>query len=166
MFSTLKNIKDFFEDKTGFTINRLTDKLKIVGTSNGLTIPVYHELITGYPLARQFPVIGILPARTEFSEEIENHSFDRKHRVAIVVINGGTQEKQIQDELMLYSDAIVNILQKDPTLNSRIVYTFVSSVDYGEMIQTQKGRETIQAMTVELVLIPKMKTDEIENTGN
>lgn len=161
MYSTVNSIKSFLEDTSGFTVNRLKDKLTAIGTLYSVTIPTYASLIAGYPTSKQYPQIGILPINVSYNEDLGNPAFRKAHRVAIAIINAGTQEKEIQDQLMWYCEAIENLINLTPNLVNRVIYSEVTGIDFGEMISNQKSRLTLQVATIELKIFPQVRADEI-----
>lgn len=165
MRQNLQNVVDFFNDTTGFSVNRLVDQLALVSTEYGIDIPVPVVIKPHFVKDNQYPFVSVVPARTSYDKEQVNPIFRKTHQMNILVGFSELNYDRLTAVILGYSQAVEHLLLADPTLNGRCVDAGLVDIDYTLVVTNPETKKILMSAQMLLEVRPLQRADEIDITN-
>jgi len=152
MMEVLTDFKDYLT-----TSNLYLNKVNSVASDLSVTLPGtatrrWSFLDTYFDKSRQYPSIMILPSkktkeRKYYQEPVVNEKiFD----IDVFVMHKGSDPETLQNQVMCYVEAIVELIEDDQTCGSRFLWANDGDIDYTDMVQSERQGQFLYTIPVHI----------------
>ena len=147
MEDVLDGVKAYFDAN-------LVTTLVAIETARSVTIPrIAGDITVRTDLSMQYPMMSIIPrsAEHDYGDDegpLEDHwTF---FNVDVVITHSGSAYDTVQDALLRYYEAIVDLTQSDWTYGSRFDRVRLGDADFSVMIESQEDKRLMQSLIIAL----------------
>jgi hypothetical protein len=154
MIECLTDFKDYLTSG-----NAYLNKVNSIATDLSITLPGtatsrWAFLNTYFDKSRQYPSIMILPSRKTkerqyYPEPVVNKKF---FEIDVFIMHKGSNPETLQNIVMCYVEAIVEMIEDDQTCGNRFLYINDNDIDYTDMIQSERQGEYLYTIPVHLLI--------------
>jgi len=154
MFETLTDFKDYLTTGDAFKT-----KVASVASDYSVTMPsiggtYWHFLDTYYDKSYQYPSIEIVPVRrTKESKYYQTPSIDEKlFYIDVLISHKAGDPKTVQNVVMVFAEALSELLEDDQTCGSRFLQAVDTEIDYTAIMEDQKDGQMLQILPITIMI--------------
>ncbi len=128
-------------------------ELAAIGTERGASVPAWKLMDTAVIKDKQYPMIEVLPSTIEYDNEVPaNPRLPplENHFVTVRVKQAGSEQKNVQNDLLRYQEGIRRVTAKDFTYGGRFKLVRLEGASFGDLLEAQQGGDLQQELLIDL----------------